>query len=165
MTQATSIAAQLVPDSERMAFLPNHFGPRLMLLGELAVYGWLDRFSEDYQGGYWHYYEVLGSFYLAPAGYDKLRIVWPLNWCDRSMPADAAGVVATLYALCEQPQGADLVEKYYALRNFAGKHAEASAIFVAIDLQLEACFGRSFTSSSRRSRGKILPRLASKGQY
>jgi hypothetical protein len=101
MTQAIFTTPRLIPDNERMDFLPKHFGQRLMLRGELAVYGWLDRLSEDYQGGYWHYYELPGSFYLAPAGYDKLHIVWPLNWCDRTMSADAAGIVATLYALCE----------------------------------------------------------------
>ncbi|WP_427183796.1 antirestriction protein [Bordetella bronchialis] len=138
MTQAQAISTtvRLVPDNERMNFLPKHFGQRLMLAGELAVYGWLDRLSEDYRGGYWHYYEIPGSFYMAPTSHDTLRIVWPLNWCDRTMSADAAGIVATLYALselCQRPQGADLVDKYYALREFASVHAEASAILAAID--------------------------------
>ncbi|WP_157793047.1 antirestriction protein [Bordetella genomosp. 8] len=107
-----------------------------MPTGELAVYGWLDRLFEDYHGGYWHYYEIPGSFYMAPTGHDTLRIVWPLNWCNRTMSADAAGIVATLFALselCQRPQGADLVDKYCALREFASVHAEASAILAAID--------------------------------
>lgn len=136
MTQATLTPARLVADHERMGFLPKHFGQRLMLRGELTVYGWMDRLSPDYQGGYWHYYEIQRGFYLAPASYDNLRIIWPFNYCDRTMSADAAGIVATLYALCElcqQPHGADLVDKYYALREFAGEHAEAVAIFAAID--------------------------------
>lgn len=136
MTQATLAPARLVPDNERMGFLPKHFGQRLMLRGELAVYGWMDRLSPEYQGGYWHYYEIPEGFYLAPASYDTLHIIWPLNYCDRTMSADAAGIVATLYALCElcqQPQGSALVDKYYALRDFAGEHAEAAAIFAAID--------------------------------
>ncbi|CAB3823350.1 hypothetical protein LMG26684_00699 [Achromobacter mucicolens] len=44
--------------------------------------------------------------------------------------------VATLDALCElcsQYPSDDLVEKYHALRDFAGEHAEANAIFAAID--------------------------------
>jgi len=136
MTHATLAPARLVPDDERMGFLPKHFGQRLMLRGELTVYGWMDRLSPDYQGGYWNYYEIKGGFYLAPAGYDTLHIIWPLNYCDRIMSADAAGIVATLYALCEvcqQAHGSVLVGKYYALRDFAGEHAEAAAIFAAID--------------------------------
>ncbi|OZI62137.1 antirestriction protein [Bordetella genomosp. 11] len=138
MTQshAISTTARLVLDSERLNFLPKHFGQRLMLTGELAVYGWLRRLSEDYRGGYWQYYEVPGGFYMAPTGHDALRIVWPMNWCDLTMPPDAAGIVASLYALselCQCPQGADLVDKYHALREFASVHAEASAILAAID--------------------------------
>jgi len=136
MKQATATVAHLVPDEDRMTFLPKHFGHRLMLTGELTIYAWLRRLSEDYQGGYWHYYEVADTFYLAPAGYDQLRIVWQMNWCDRTMSADAAGIVATLYTLCElceQTQGRHLIDKYHALRDFASEHAEASAIFAAID--------------------------------
>ncbi len=70
---------------------------------------------------------------MAPAGYDKLSIVWPMNWCARNMSADAAGIVATLYALCEKYRVDDLVEKYHALRDFAGEHPQASAIYAAID--------------------------------
>lgn len=136
MTQATLSVARLVPDGERMSFLPKAFGNRLMLRGEISAYNWLDRLAQDYKGGYWHYYEIPNSFYMAPAGYDKLRIVWSMNWCDRNMSADAAGIVATLYALnelCCQYQSDDLIEKYHALRDFAGEHPEASAIFAAIN--------------------------------
>ena len=136
MTHSIPAIARLVPDDERLDFLPKHFGPCLMLSGELTVYGWLDQLADAYQGGYWHYYEIPDGFYLAPAGYETLRIVWPLNGCDRTMSADAAGIVATLYALCElcqQPQGSALVDKYHALRDFACMQAEAAAIFAAID--------------------------------
>ncbi len=52
------------------------------------------------------------------------------------MSADAAGIVATLYALCElcgQYPSNDLVEKHHSLRDFARAHAEAGAIFAATD--------------------------------
>lgn len=136
MTQTTLAEARLVPDNQRLAFLPKHFGDRLMLRGEISVYGWLDRLSQDYRGGYWHYYEIPNGFYMAPSDYDKLRIVWPMNWCDRSMSSDAAGIVATLYALCELCErfhNDELVEKYHALRDFVRDHPEAGAIYAAID--------------------------------
>lgn len=136
MTQATPAVARLIPGHERMAFLPKHFGDRLMLRGEISIYGWLDRLSKDYSGGYWHYYEIPNGFYMAPANYDKLRIMWSMKYFERDLSADAAGIVATLYALCElchQYRNDDLVEKYHALLDFAGEHAEASAIFAAIN--------------------------------
>ena len=136
MTQANLSVARLVPDGERMNFLPKAFGSRLMLRGEISVYNWLDRLSQEYSGGFWHYYEIPNGFYMAPADYDKLRIVWPMNYFERDMSADAAGIVATLYALCElcsQYRSDDLAEKYHALRDFAGEHAEAKAILAAID--------------------------------
>jgi len=59
-----------------------------------------------------------------------------MNWCDRNMSADAAGIVATLYTLnelCSQYQIDDLIGKFHALRDFASEYAEANAIFAAID--------------------------------
>lgn len=136
MTQATLSVSRLVPDGDRTDFLPRAFGRRLMLRGEISVYNWLDRLSKEYAGGYWHYYEIPNGFYMAPADYKTLRIEWPMNRCDRIMSADAAGIVATLFTLCElcgQYPKVDLIEKYHALRDFAGEHAEANAIFAAID--------------------------------
>ncbi|KAG1254488.1 hypothetical protein G6F66_015020 [Rhizopus arrhizus] len=80
---------------------------------------------------------------MAPTGYDKLRLEWPMNWCDRNMSADAAGIVATLYALnelCSQHPIDELIEKYHALRDFAREHSEAAAISAAIDCRLQARF-------------------------
>lgn len=136
MTQATSLSPRLIPDHERLEFLPKHFGLRLTPRGESLVYRWLERLSASYHGGYWHFYEIRNGFYMVPAGYDQLRIIWPMNDCDLMMSADAAGIMATLYALCElcyQPQGSHLVEQYHALREFALDHVEAAAIFAAID--------------------------------
>lgn len=136
MTQANLAQARLIPDDERLGLLPKHFGPRLMLRGEISIYGWLDRLSNDYTGGYWHYYEIPNGFYMAPAGYEKLHIVWPMNYFERSMSADAAGIVATLFALselCGQHPSDDLIDKHHALRDFVSEHAEARAIYAAIE--------------------------------
>lgn len=136
MTQLPLATARLVSDDARLDFLPKHFGPRFMLRGESAIYRWLNRLSADYQGGYWHYYDIPASFYLAPAREEPMRIIWPLNGCDCTVSADAAGVVAMLYAwreLCEFPACHHLVDKYYALLAFADAHPEAGAIQAAID--------------------------------
>lgn len=51
-----------------------------MLRGEISVYNWLDRLSQEYRGGFWQYYEIPNGFYMAPADYETLHIVWPMNW-------------------------------------------------------------------------------------
>eukprot|EP01036_Dinobryon_divergens_P039708 gene39708-52392_t len=67
-TQANQpVTASLVASNRRLTFLPTYFGPRLMMRGESLVYAWLRRLSEDYNGGFWNYYELSnGGFYLAP---------------------------------------------------------------------------------------------------
>lgn len=136
------VAANLVAEGDRLSFLPAFFGPRLMLRGEALVYGWLDTLSEDYNGGFWNYYTLTnGGFYMAPATDKRLRLEVDGNGFDREMSADAAGIVATLFALGQlaaELQGSDvgdtLIDRYHFLRDFAAKaHAEAGLILAAID--------------------------------
>lgn len=136
------LAANLVAESDRLSFLPAFFGPRLMLRGEALVYGWLDTLSEDYNGGFWNYYTLTnGGFYMAPATDKRLRLEVDGNGFDGEMSADAAGIVATLFALGQlaaELQGSDvgdtLIDRYHFLRDFAANaHAEAGLILAAID--------------------------------
>jgi len=143
MTQAQElapVAASLVAEGGRLSFLPAMFG-RYFMRGEALVYGWLSRLSEDYNGGFWNYYTLTnGGFYMAPATDKALRLVVAGNWFEGELSADAAGIVATLFALGQiaaEIQGtaeADaLIDRYYFLRDFAAEHAEAGLIFRAID--------------------------------
>lgn len=135
------ITADLVAESERLSFLPTFFGPRLMLRGEVLVFGWLDRLSADYTGGLWNFYTLMnGGFYLAPSTSKRMRLAVEGNGFDGRMSADAAGVVATLFALDqlagELPDSEardNLIDHFHSLRDYAKKHAEAHLIFRAID--------------------------------
>lgn len=137
------VSASLVADNHRLTFLPSYFGPRQMIRGEALVYAWLRKLSDDYNGGYWHYYTLTnGGFYMAPRLDKRLRLEVAGNGFGGEMSADAAGIVATLFALCQlasEIQGKDdsatdaLVDRYLLLRDFAGDHAEARLIFQAID--------------------------------
>jgi len=135
------VSASLVAEDNRLDFLPTSFTPRLMMHGEALVYAWMDRLSEDYKGGYWHFYTLSnGGFYLAPALESHMRVAVAGNWFEGELSADAAGIVATLFALCQlaaDAQGTDagdlLIDRYYFLRDFAAEHAEGPAIFRAID--------------------------------
>lgn len=135
------VAANLVAESARLSFLPSFFGPRMMIRGEALVFGWLDQLSKDYTGGYWNFYTLTnGGFYLAPATSERMRLAVDGNGFDGLMSADAAGIVATLFALGQlaaEIEGTDaadtLIDRYHFLRDFAYNHAEAVAIFRAID--------------------------------
>ena len=141
-TQANQpVTASLVASNRRLTFLPTYFGPRLMMRGESLVYAWLRRLSEDYNGGFWNYYELSnGGVYLAPELTGRLCLEVDGNGYSGELSADAAGIVATLFTLGQlaaDNQGTDvadvLIDRYHFLRDFARDHAEAAEIFRAID--------------------------------
>lgn len=131
-----TVTATLVAEDNRLDFLPHYLG-RQMLLGEQLVYRWLSELTDDYSGGYWHFYELSnGGFYMAPEQSGTLRFVCADNYFEGDLSADAAGIVATLYALNQlvcKTLDEDIYEMYYRLRDFAGEHDESAAILGAID--------------------------------
>lgn len=139
--QGNIVTASRVSDDSRTDFLPFYFGTRRMLRGEALVFGWMDRLCKTYSGGYWNFHTLSnGGFYLAPDRPDAMRLEVEGNGFSGDVSADAAGVVATLFALCqlsEELYGTDdadaVIENYHRLREFVDGHAEAGAIFRAID--------------------------------
>jgi hypothetical protein len=152
------VTASLVAEAQRLDFLPTYFGPRLMMRGEALVYAWLRRLCEHYSGAYWHYYTLSdGGFYMAPRLAESLAIEVDGNGFRGELSADAAGIVATLFALGQlAAEAADreaaaseagdaltevaaseardaLSDRFHFLRGFAAGHAEAEAILRAID--------------------------------
>lgn len=131
------ITATLVPESERLNFLPRHFG-RLMLTVEQEIFTQMRELCETYSGGYWAFHTLSnGGAFLAPAEAEPLAITVHSNDYQGTMTAEAAGITVTLFALSHlafrYPQEERLSERFHQLREFAGEHAEASAIFAAID--------------------------------
>jgi hypothetical protein len=127
------VTAQLVPENERMQFLPTVFGPRLMMRGENWVYGYMSRLCEKYTGAYWEFYRLSnGGFYLAPRIAGPMLLKHADNFFEGEMSADAAGIVATLFAvngLCwDFPDEEHLAKAYSALLEFAYQHAEVANI-------------------------------------
>ena len=98
--QSILTTATRVPVNRRMQFLPRFLGHD-MRAGEALVYDWMQALAPDYGGGYWEFYELSnGGFYMAPElGCETIRIRCPGNFYDATMSPDAAGIVATLYAL------------------------------------------------------------------
>ncbi len=140
------ITAGKVPVSQRSGFLPKMFGGAY-LLGERTVYARMERLCADYHGGFWNFYTLSnGGFYMAPEkpADEKMRLVVCGNYFDGEMSADAAGLVASLFALGDlagyfftkggSPELVDLLSDHYSfLREFCYGHPEASLIFRAID--------------------------------
>ena len=131
------ITACRVEDDNRMEFLPEFFGESLMLKGEGLVYNWMRRLSEDYQGGLWQFYHLSnGGFYMAPDLDRKLVLCVPGNWFQRELSADAAGIVATLFVLCQLANTTEddrLIDLYYKLKAYLDFHPEGGLIAQAID--------------------------------
>lgn len=131
------ILATIVPEAERLDFLPRHFG-HLMLTVERQTYSWLSTLSQDYSGGLWHFYSLNNSgCYIAPAAPERLRIVVHGNDFAGTLSADAAGITATLFALSNLafkfPRVEMLSTRFRQLRAFAAEHTERLLIFQAID--------------------------------
>ncbi|BCM78153.1 antirestriction protein [Aeromonas caviae] len=131
------ITASQVEEEDRMEFLPAFFGESLMLKGEGLVYNWMRRLSEDYQGGLWQFYHLSnGGFYMAPDLDRKLVLCVPGNWFQRELSADAAGIVATLFVLCQLANATEedrLIDLYYKLKAYLDFHPEGGLIAQAID--------------------------------
>lgn len=129
--------ATLVPEDRRQDFLPEFFGISRMIVAENTLYSLMDRLSPDYGGGSWNFYELDGKpLYLAPDSQSRFRMSWPDNGYQGEVSADAAGIIATLFALSYLSfrfTDDRFSEGFARLYDYAARHPEASEIFQAID--------------------------------
>jgi hypothetical protein len=128
----------LVPEARRMAFLPALFGPTLMMIGERAVYQFMSWLApDDYTGGLWNFHESGGQpLFMSPNADKRFRIFCETNGYTGEVSAEAAGIIATLFALSHlsfRHEADQLSEAYMRLYEVAGDHPEAGEIFKAID--------------------------------
>lgn len=141
-TDADGIVCTLVPDEQRVAFWPQHFGsiPQWIIL-EPTVFAWMDCFCEDYSGGVWQFYTLSnGGAFMAPmAGADndeKWRLFNAMNGNGAGMSAESAGLTACLIAYSHHACRTEcdaMTEHYYRLRDYALNHPECNAIMHIID--------------------------------
>jgi hypothetical protein len=138
MTDPNPSPATLVPEARRMAFLPTLFSPSLMLIGEATVYQFMSWLApDDYAGGFWHFNERDGQpLFLSPVSDKRFRISCETNGYSGEVSAEAAGIIATLFALSHlsfRYEVDELSEAYMRLYDFAADHPEVGEIFQAID--------------------------------
>ena len=135
--QNAPVVARRVEDSQRLMTLPRHFGNRLMTF-EGAVYDLMRRFSPDYRGGFWDFTELSnGGFYMSPQHEGTFRFAIDTNGYEGELSPDAAGITVCLFAYSHlsfrYSEDDVFAAHFHRLREFAIEHAEASAIFAAID--------------------------------
>jgi len=132
----SKIVATPVSTIDRVTFLPSLF-PGHYLGVELGTYAWLDKLCTEYKGGCWEFFWLSNSGgFLAPMADIKYRIVWSDNLFDNLVGREAAGIIATLYALnglAEKHSCEKLLERYEQLREYAMEHPESESIHNAID--------------------------------
>jgi hypothetical protein len=133
MTTGT-IQTTVVPLEDRIRFLPGLFG-ELCTRVENAVYDHMREIAAEYRGGFWEFIQIsAGGGYLRPPG--KEHRIACANGFEGTVSADAAGIIATTYALShlsfEHPLQL-LAERYMQLRVLTMEHPECDAILDATD--------------------------------
>ena len=133
---AEKIEAYLVLEDARVRALPTHFGARMMTV-EHTVYHFMSEFAAEYEGGFWGFYELSnGGFYMAQ-NLDPVKLSVNSNGFEGTLSADAAGITVCLFTFSHlsfrYPTHEEFSRHFYALREFALDHKEASLIFAAID--------------------------------
>lgn len=132
------ITSQVVPESERMAFVDKQFGIQYVLKLEPTVFSMAERLSSQYKGGYWNFYTISnGGFYLASRG-DTIFAVSCENGFEGKLSADALGISACMYAYSHLSFGDDAfaetcADQYHMLREYMFQHPEVKTILRTID--------------------------------
>jgi len=130
------IVATDVPEERRMDFLKHKLGPKHFARAENLVYAWMSGLAEDYRGGGWRFIDLSnGAFYLAPRLAEPLRLRVYGNGFDAVLDPDAAGLVASIFALNQLLWDGDeaLADLYYRLLEYAYQHLQSREIIRAID--------------------------------
>ncbi|MBN9230958.1 MAG: antirestriction protein [Legionella sp.] len=135
MSSDRIIHKQLVLEKNRLNFLPKHV-KRHFIQFENIIYYLAKSMCHQYNGGYCNFYNLSNDgFFLAPALKQQFEIFVDGNGFNGVVTSEALGVILTLFSINGIiGQGDDyLIDKYYALRDFALQHEERDLILLAID--------------------------------
>lgn len=136
MNREKVINKQIVLEKNRLNFLPKHV-KRHVIQFENIIYYLAQSMCHQYSGGYWNFYELSNEgFFLAPALGQPLEIFVDGNGFNGFVSPEGIGVIVTLFSLngiSGQQDDGYLIDKYYALRDFALQHPERDLILLAID--------------------------------
>jgi hypothetical protein len=135
----TMIDRELITDSTaRVALTHRLFGLHFPIKLEGVVYGFARALCKEYKGGFWRFYALSnGGFLMAPDSADRFAVASMNGYCCK-LSADAFGITVCLFAFSQlsfdaDPFAATSARHFHLLRDMALDHAEAPAIFAAID--------------------------------
>jgi Antirestriction protein len=138
MNTQTTVTRTLVAEDQRLIIAEKLFGVHFPLQLEPVIYGITDSMSEDYTGGYWHFYTLSnGGFYMGPSE-DRIFHVICQNQFEGDLSADALGITSCLYAyshlsFTDGNIAREYARHYHRLREFMAEHPEVGAILGATD--------------------------------
>ena len=90
-----------VEECDRLFFLPYLFGQDFLYV-EASVCALAKKMMPEYEGGFWHFIRLPdGGGYMMPDG-DRFHLVNGENWFDRTVSADAAGIILTSLVINRQ---------------------------------------------------------------
>ena len=134
-----TITRKQVPNHKRIQHTAALFGLNFPLHLEPFVYAITGNIAEEYEGGYWEFYELSnGGFYMSPQSDTPFQVSCE-NGFEGVLSADALGITACLYAYSylsfSGKSGFDetCARQYHWLRDYMLEHPEVKAIFGAID--------------------------------
>ncbi len=110
---------------------------------EAYVYALAQKMMPEYQGGFWHFIRLPdGGGYMMPDG-DRFHMVNGANWFDRTVSADACGIILTSLVINRQlwlyhDSGDAGLTQLYRMRDaqlwrHIEFHPECNAIYAALD--------------------------------
>lgn len=133
----TTITAEVVKGDDRIEFLPKHLGLMTCIHFESFVFTLAGRFSEDYGGGTWEFYELSnGGFFIHPVSEGAFHFVNEMNYADVTLSPQDFGITCCLYALSAMSfdeRHRRTGDKFHQLREYALTLPGAPSIFAAID--------------------------------
>ena len=135
----TIIERTLIDTSDRTSFTADLFGDAFPLKIEPFIFHIAGTQAQSYNGGYWDFFKLSnGGFYMALDADERYQVSCP-NYYRGELSGDALGIVSSLCAYSHLSFSGDLpfakncAKHFHLLRDYAGGHSEAVAIFGAID--------------------------------
>lgn len=116
------VTATLVPEDERLDFMPRYFGNHCMNV-EVHLYNWMDNHVQGYGGGYWEFYRLSNGGPLVCMNEERpVRLVNPENYFDSNMTLHVASVIGWWFTLnwvtWQQWSGERHVDMFYGMREW-----------------------------------------------
>ncbi len=135
----SNITRKQVPEHKRLSHTAKLFGLNFPLQLEPLVYAITDNIAEDYNGGYWEFYELSnGGFYMATHSDTPFNVSCE-NGYEGQLSGDALGITVCLYAYSllsfsgKNGFNETCAEQYHLLRDYMLEHPEVAVILKAID--------------------------------